>query len=165
VLAAMAAPELAATRLVLVGEGPAREELVRIAKSGGLGARLTFAGARAHHEIPALLPAFDVALVPSINPYASPLKLFEYMAAALAVIAPDQPNLREVLGHETEALLIEGGNLASLRVALGRLAGDASLRARLGAAARAKVIALDLTWQANARRVVAAVEALPSLPA
>ncbi len=162
VLAAMAAPELCATRLVLVGEGPARAELERVAAGGGLSARVHFAGPRPHGEIPALLPAFDVALVPAINPYASPLKLFEYMAAGLAVIAPDQPNLREVLAHESDALLVESGNLASLRAALVRLVGDARLRTRLGAAARAKVTALDLTWQGNARRVLAAVEALPA---
>jgi glycosyltransferase involved in cell wall biosynthesis len=164
VLAAMAATELAATRLVLVGEGPARAELERVAAGGGLAARVHFAGPRPHAEIPALLPAFDVALVPAINPYASPLKLFEYMAAGLAVIAPNQPNLRETLVHETDALLVRSGDLASMRAALVRLAGDAPLRARLGAAARAKVAALDLTWQGNARRVLAAVEALPRYP-
>jgi glycosyltransferase involved in cell wall biosynthesis len=122
VLAAMAAPELQGARLVLVGEGPARAELERVAAGGGLSGRLSFAGARPHHEIPALLPAFDVALVPAINPYASPLKLFEYMAASLAVIAPDQPNLREVLTHEREALLVPSGEPAPLRTALVQLA-------------------------------------------
>ena len=161
VLASMAMPELAGTRLVLIGEGPARAELERVAAGGGLTARLHFAGTRPHQEIPALLPAFDVALVPAINPYASPLKLFEYMAASLPVIAPDQPNLREVLVHGTDALLVKSGDLASLRAALVRLAGDPGLRARLGAAARAKVTAFDLTWKGNAQRVIAAVEALP----
>jgi glycosyltransferase involved in cell wall biosynthesis len=160
VLAAMTAPELARARLVLVGEGPAHAELERVAASGGLAGRLHFAGPRPHADIPALLPAFDVALVPAINPYASPLKLFEYMAAGLAVIAPDQPNLREVLKDGTDALLVRSGDLASLRTALVRLASDASLRARLGTAAHAKVVAYDLTWQANARRVIAAVEGL-----
>jgi len=161
VLAAMAEAELASARLVLVGEGPVRAELERIAAGGGLTGRVHFAGPRPHEEIPGLLPAFDVALVPAINPYASPLKLFEYMAAGLAVVAPDQPNLREVLKHDTDSLLVESGNLADLRSALRRLAGDARLRARLGAAARAKVVAYDLTWQGNAKRVIAAVEALP----
>jgi hypothetical protein len=43
--------------------------------------------------------------------------------------------------------------------ALHRLAGDAALRARLGAAARAEVIRRDLTWAGNARRAVALAEA------
>jgi glycosyltransferase involved in cell wall biosynthesis len=160
VLDAMRAPELGAARLVLVGEGPARAELEARATAHGLTARVHFAGPRPHGEIPALLPAFDVALVPAINPYASPLKLFEYMAAGLAVLAPDQPNLREVLADGADALLVPSGEPAPLAEALVRLAGDAELRVRLGAAARAKVAALDLTWTGNARRVVAAVEAL-----
>ena len=160
VLEAMRAPELAAAQLVLVGEGPVRGELERQARELGLEARVRFAGPRPHAEIPALLPAFDVALVPAINAYASPLKLFEYLAAGLAVIAPDQPNLREVLVHQQDALLVQSSALEPLRGALVRLAADPALRARLGAAARAKVAALDLTWQGNARRVLAAVELL-----
>jgi len=160
VLEALGAPELAAARLVLVGEGPARAGLERRAAELGVAARVHFAASRPHAEIPALLPAFDVALVPAINPYASPLKLFEYMAAARAVIAPDQPNLREVLEPERDALLVPPGEAAALRAALVRLAGDAALRARLGAAARTRLVALDLTWTGNARRVVAAVEGL-----
>ena len=159
VLEAMRASELSGTRLVLVGEGPAHAELQRRARELGLVAQVHFAGPRPHAEVPALLPAFDVALVPAINAYASPLKLFEYMAAGLAVIAPDQPTLREVLEHEKDALLVTSGELAPLRAALVRLARDAALRSRLGAAARAKVVALDLTWQGNARRVLATVEA------
>jgi glycosyltransferase involved in cell wall biosynthesis len=162
VLEALAAPELATARLVLVGEGPVRAELEQRARALGVDARVSFAGPRPHAEVPTLLPAFDVALVPAINPYASPLKLFEYMAAGLAVIAPDQPNLREVLTHEHDALLVPSGEGAPLRAALARLAGDAALRARLGTAARARVRALELTWQGNARRVLAAVQALPS---
>jgi glycosyltransferase involved in cell wall biosynthesis len=160
VLAAMARPALARTHLVLVGEGPARAELERKANDLVLGARVHFVGPRPHAAIPALLPAFDVALVPAINPYASPLKLFEYMAAGLAVLAPDQPNLREVLVDGADALLVPSGAEEPLANALVRLCADAALRARLGAAARAKVAAIDLTWQGNARRVLAAVAEL-----
>ncbi|MSR63261.1 MAG: glycosyltransferase family 1 protein [Planctomycetes bacterium] len=160
VLTALARPALARTHLVLVGEGPARAELERQARALQLGARVHFAGARPHAAIPALLPAFDVALVPAINPYASPLKLFEYLAAGLAVLAPDQPNLREVLADGVDALLVPSGVEEPLANALVRLCSDAALRARLGAAARAKVAALDLTWQGNARRVLAAVTEL-----
>lgn len=159
VLAAMAAPELAAARLVLVGEGPARAGLEARAAALGLAARVHFVGPRPHEAIPALLAAFDVALVPAINPYASPLKLFEYMAAGLPVIAPDQPNLREVLTHGQDALLVPSGDEDALRAALVRLA-DPLFAARIGTAARATIERGDYTWQGNARRVVAAVEAL-----
>jgi glycosyltransferase involved in cell wall biosynthesis len=119
-----------------------------------------FAGPRAHDAVPSVLPAFDVALVPAINPYASPLKLFEYMAAELCTIAPDQPNLREVLEHERNALLVAPGDGDALAHSLERLAGDAALRQRLGRAARATVLERDLTWRGNARRVVEAAREL-----
>ncbi|MEQ1895322.1 MAG: glycosyltransferase [Planctomycetota bacterium] len=100
-----------------------------------------------------------MALVPAINPYASPLKLFEYMAASLPTIAPDQPNLREVLTHGQDAWLVPSGDEGALRTALERLS-EPELAARLGAAARATIERGDYTWRGNARRVVAAVEAL-----
>lgn len=158
VIRALSRPELATARLVLVGDGPAGPDLERSAREAGVAERVVLAGRRPHAAIPALLAAFDVALVPAINPYASPLKLHEYMAASLPVVAVDQPNLREVLVDGENALLVPGGDAAALGVALGRLAGDAGLRGRLGAAARRTVVERDLTWRGNARRVVRAVE-------
>jgi glycosyltransferase involved in cell wall biosynthesis len=154
VLEALAGPALSHARLVLVGEGPAHEALASKARELGIDARVHFAGPRAHDTIPKLLPAFDVALVPAINPYASPLKLFEYMAAGLATVAPDQPNLREVLQQDRNALLVTPSDGASLRSALERLSSDEALRLRLGARARADVLERDLTWRGNAHAVV-----------
>jgi len=157
---ALTSPGLRTAQLVLVGEGPAHDALVSSAHARGVESRLLFAGPRAHDRIPALLPAFDVALVPAINPYASPLKLFEYMAAGLAVLAPDQPNLREVLVDGDNGLLFPAGDGAALTAALERLAADPKLRRRLGQRARATVVARDLTWRGNAERVLAAVQPL-----
>ncbi|MEC8512483.1 MAG: glycosyltransferase family 4 protein [Planctomycetota bacterium] len=144
--------------LVLVGTGPVEEELRDRAVRRGVGQRVHFAGTRPHHRIPAILPAFDVGLVPAINPYASPLKLHEYMAAGVVPVAPDQPNLREVLTHGEDSLLFPPGDGAALNESLGRVAADASLRETLGAAARSAVTERDLTWEGNARRVVSEVE-------
>jgi len=156
----LATRELADARLVLIGEGPAREELAELARELGVSGRVHFAGRRAHREIPGLLCALDVALIPAINPYASPLKLHEYMAAGLAVVAPDQENLRELLVDGENALLVPAGDADALSAAIVRLVGDGALRGRLGSAARATVEREDLTWEANARRVVAAVQEL-----
>jgi glycosyltransferase involved in cell wall biosynthesis len=160
VLEALASRELADAALVLVGEGPAHEGLMARAKELGVLERVHHAGRRSHEDIPRLLPAFDVALVPAINPYASPLKLFEYMAAGLACVAPDQPNLREVLRHDHDALLVPPGEGARLQSALARLVSDAGLRRRLGLAARRTILERDLTWDGNARRVLQALEDL-----
>lgn len=160
VLDALATPQLACARLAIVGEGPAHEGLVAQCERLGLGARVRFCGPRRHEQIPRLLPAFDVALVPAINPYASPLKLFEYMAASLPTVAPDQPNLREVLVDGENALLVPPGDGLQLQRALERLVTDDALRARLGACARATIVERDYTWIGNARRVVEAAREL-----
>ena len=159
-LEALARPDLRTARLVLIGEGPAEEELCRRAAELGVRERLHLAGPRPHTRIPALLAAFDVALLPAINAYASPLKLHEYMAARLAVVAPDQPNLREVVDSGENGVLVPPGDAQALGDALARLASDAALRERLGARARATIVERDLTWVGNARRVVDAVRAL-----
>jgi len=160
VLAAMAEPGLEHARLVLIGEGPAREALEAEAARLDLTSRVHFSGVRPHARIPSLLPAFDVALVPAINAYASPLKLHEYMAAALPVVAPDQPNLREVLTDGENGLLIPAGDADALASAVLGLAREPGRRAALGRAARRTIETEDLTWSGNARRVVAAVEPL-----
>ncbi len=156
----LAEPGLEDARLVLVGAGPADAGLRELAAARGVADRVHFAGRREHGAIPALLAAFDVALVPAINAYASPLKLHEYMAASLAVIAPDQPNLREVVQDGDNALLVPPGDREALLAALLLLVGDADLRARLGASARETIVERDLTWRGNARRVVEAVRDL-----
>lgn len=147
-------------RLDIVGEGPAREDLAALAMQLGIAERVRFAGLAARAEIPARIAAFDIALQPACVPYASPLKVFEYMAAGRAIVAPDQPNIREVLAHDHTALLFPPGDAAALCAAVSRLAGDPALRARLGAAARTEAIRRDFTWAGNARRVGAMAQAL-----
>ena len=83
--------------LLVVGDGPARAALEERARDLGVATRVRFTGVVRREEIPALVSAFDIALQPAANPYASPLKLFEYLALGRAIVAPDQPNIREVL--------------------------------------------------------------------
>jgi glycosyltransferase involved in cell wall biosynthesis len=135
---------------VIIGEGPAGEELMALSAKLGLERRVHFPGPRRHQHIPELLTSFDIALMPAINAYASALKLHEYMAAGLPVIAPDQPNLYEVVAHNQSALLIPPGDSAALEQAVRRLATDPDLRGKLGANAQAQITKLGLTWSANA---------------
>jgi len=139
--------------LLIVGEGPASEGLRRMAAELGLSDRLTFTGTKPHSEIPRLLQAVDVALQPDATAYASPLKLFEYMAAGCAVIAPDQPNIREILQDGETAMLFDSGAENALETVIARLADDDGLRAHLGGAARREIVEKDYSWSGNARRV------------
>jgi len=150
--------------LTVVGEGPARPGLEALAASLGVAERVRFTGLVAHEQVPLAVAGFDIALQPRVVEYASPLKIFDYMAAGRAIVAPDQPNIREVLEHERTALLFDPGRAGAMGEAIARLLGDAPLRRRLGAAARAELERRDFTWSGNAARIVAWAEAIQARP-
>ncbi len=153
VIRAMAAQPRPPVLLRVIGDGPAVPALAGLAASLGIADRVRFAGLLAHAAVPAAVEDFDIALQPRVVAYASPLKLFDYMAAGRAIVAPDQPNIREILRHEQTALLFDPDREGALWQAVARLLADPALRARLGAAARAELIARDYTWRGNAARI------------
>jgi glycosyltransferase involved in cell wall biosynthesis len=154
VISAMAADEASATlRLVVVGDGPARPELESLTATLGIGDRVSFTGLAARDAVPELVAGFDIALQPKVVAYASPLKVFEYMAAGRAIVAPDQPNIREILTDGETALLFDPAETGSVWRAIQRLVADPDLRRRLGEAARAEIARRDYTWERNAERI------------
>lgn len=155
VISGLATPAGATLRFEVIGEGPARPGLEALAASLGLAERVRFAGVVAHEQVPEAVGGFDIALQPRVVDYASPLKLFDYMAAGRAIVAPDQPNIREILAHERTALLFDPARPDAMWQAIARLAEDAALRHRLGTAARAELLRRDYTWHGNAARVAA----------
>jgi len=141
--------------LVVVGDGPARPALERQAAALGIADRVRFTGLSPHADVPGMVAGFDIALQPRAVAYASPLKLFDYMAAGRAIVAPDQPNIREILTDGETALLFDPARADGVWTAVLRLAGDAGLRGRLGGAARAEIERRRYTWAGNAARLVA----------
>ena len=145
---------------LIVGDGPARPELEAQARALGVAEQVTFAGVVAREEMPAMIAAFDIALQPASVSYASPLKLFEYMAQAKAVIAPDQPNIREILADNDTAILFAPESNEAFDNALTALLNDQALQSRLGVAAREELIKRDLTWSGAAAQVKSIAEEL-----
>ena len=143
------------TRLVVVGDGPAVPDLAALAARLGITPRIRFTGLVQPADVPAVVTGFDIALQPSATPYASPLKIFDYMAAGCAIAAPDQPNIAEILTNERTALLFDPALPGAMWQAVERLIAEPALRERLGAASRAELEARDYTWAGNARRVAA----------
>jgi glycosyltransferase involved in cell wall biosynthesis len=147
-------------RLLVIGDGPARAELEDRANALEVGGHLHITGALSHAETAPHLDAVDVAVQPDVTPYASPLKLFEYMAARRAIAAPRRSNVTDILSDGETALLFDPDDDRSFTETLLRLVADSELRARLGANAEAEVRRQGYTWDANARRVAAVVDAL-----
>jgi glycosyltransferase involved in cell wall biosynthesis len=137
-----------APALLVVGDGPGRGELEAV------GAEVV--GAVPHQEVPALLSSASIGLAPyaaDAPGYFSPLKLFEYLAAGLAVVAGSIAGVREVVGPD-HAVLVPPGDPAALAAAVRDLAGNESKRARLGVAGR-ELVAAQHTWDRRARRILA----------
>ena len=154
VVEALAQPDLPSSlHFLLLGDGPARAAMEQRASELGIANRLTFAGIVPREELGRHVAAFDIALQPKAVAYASPLKLFDYMAAGKAIVAPDQANIRELLGHEKSALLFDPQQKNAMLEAILRLVQDAGLRRRLGAGARRQIDERGFTWRDNARRV------------
>ena len=154
VLEVMQRPELAQLVLVLMGEGPALEPLLAAARERGLGERVRAVGVVPPSLLPAHVMACDGALIPAINEYASPLKLFDSLAAGVPTLAPDQPNLRENVRDGENGLLFAPGDVDDLFAKLCRLVGDRAFSRRLGEAGRESLAANRWTWAGNAERVV-----------
>jgi glycosyltransferase involved in cell wall biosynthesis len=151
--------DLADLSLTVIGTGPVLPHLRHLAQELGIAARVHFSGLIDHEAVPKHVAQFDIALQPKVTPYASPLKIFDYMAAGCAIVAPDQPNIREILLDGETAVLFDPAKPESLRDAIRRLTGDPLLRARLGAAARGELERREYTWLGNASRIAAWADA------
>jgi glycosyltransferase involved in cell wall biosynthesis len=161
VLEAMALlPEQPSLHLLVVGDGPGRSALEERARQLGMTDRLTITGVVPRDSVWSHVAAFDIALQPHAVEYASPLKLFDYMALGRAIIAPDQANIREVLTDGQDALLFDPADPANLGRAIQRLAQDPGLRHRLGSQAVRTIARGGYNWDANAAKVEAIALAL-----
>src|SRR5262249_27398765 len=123
------------TRLLIVGDGPERENLAAEALSQGLSAAVHFTGAVSPDAVPGLLNSMDVAVAPYPtlrNFYFSPMKVYEYMAAGLPVVASRVGQLQQLIQTEVNGLLVPPGDATALVGALERLRSQPELRLRLG---------------------------------
>ena len=154
VLELVARPNMnAACHLLIVGDGPARASLERRAAELNVSDRVTITGVIERERVPAHVAAFDIALQPAVVPYASPLKLFEYMAMGRAIVAPAERNIAEILNDVDNAVLFEPRAPQAFAMAIDRVLQDGELRSRIAAGARRTIEEHNLTWDGNAHRV------------
>jgi glycosyltransferase involved in cell wall biosynthesis len=121
--------------LVMVGDGPMRERLEAEIDRLGLRPRTVLAGNRA--DVVPWLQAFDVFALPSYANEGVPQALVQAMLTGLPCVTTGVGSIAEVARDGETALVVPPKDAAALRAALERLLGDASLRQRLGEAARA----------------------------
>jgi colanic acid biosynthesis glycosyl transferase WcaI len=139
---------------LFVGDGPVKEELVRLAKQAGL-ANLTFLPAQAREEIPAYLSAGDAALIPLVRNHPVgqlPVKLFDAMACERPVLLSAGGEALLVLEQAQAGVSVEPESPQALVEALLGLMGD-SARARLVGLRGREFVVRHFSREAQARQL------------
>jgi glycosyltransferase involved in cell wall biosynthesis len=138
--------------LVIGGDGPALPALKKKAAQLGLTQNIRFTSWIEHRLIPDYLNAFDVAIHHYSSDYMSPLKIFEYLASGLPVIAPDVSSVREILSDHEQVLLTSGTG-DDLAVKMKMLFEDQSLRNSIAEKGRDHILK-RFSWTANADFII-----------
>lgn len=122
-------------KLLIVGDGPFRQELHELASNLGIGDKVIFAGFR--DDIKEVLSSIDLLVVPSLSE-GFPMVTLEAMAMAKPIVATNIHGIIEQVSDGEEGLLVPPGNSGSLAAAVVRLIRDKNFAARIGMAARKK---------------------------
>jgi len=135
-------------RILMIGDGLEYQQCRRLAERLGLldSASLMIRPRVAPHEVPGILSALDIAVLPGSTDIICPIKVQEYMAAELPTVLPDYPANREVITHGETGWLFAPKDEVSLAAALESLAGDPSRCRQMGVNAR-RVVLQRFTWE------------------
>jgi glycosyltransferase involved in cell wall biosynthesis len=134
-VAAQLAPSFPQLQFVLAGDGPLRPGLEELAKQMNVRDRVTFLGDR--RDIPAVLAALDVSVMPSSSESLSNV-ILESMAAGTPVVAANVGGNSELLQDRTTGLLFAAGDESQFAAALETLITRPELRTQLATRARAQ---------------------------
>ncbi len=126
--------------LWLAGSGPEEGRLRRQAAGLGLGERVAFLGDVPDADLPALYRAADIFALPSqLRSEAFGIALLEALASGLPCVSTELGSGTSYINrHGETGLVVAPGDVGALADALRALAGDAAMRARMGAAARSR---------------------------
>lgn len=119
--------------------------------------RVQFVDRVPNREVPFWIRACDVVTIPwpwtEFSAYfTSPLKLFEYMAAGVPIVATDLPSICEVLHHGENAWLVEPGNPKALAEGIAQVVSDGDLGNSIVSCARQGIG--EYTWEHRAREIL-----------
>lgn len=147
-------------KLVLVGDGSERAACETIVAQAGLSARVWFAGDRS--EVPALLRAFDIFVLPSLGEGISNT-ILEAMASGLPIVATHVGGNPELVHHDN-GILVPAADHAALADAIARYAANAELRSVHGRRGRA-IVETRFSIQAMVQGYLGVYDDLVGMPA
>lgn len=146
-------------RVLMVGDGKEYPETRRLAEHSGLlsSGALLMNPRVPQPEVPGLLAALDVAVLPGSTDIICPIKVQEYMAVGLPTILPGYAANREVISEGETGLFFTPKDERSLADAIGRLAANRDLCQHMGMRARLAVrerFTWEKTWGAALEEVL-----------
>ena len=144
-------------RLLLVGDGPLADDLEDRLAAAGVSDRAELTGAVAPADVTHHLHRMDLACAPypaGGTDYFSPLKVYEYLAAGLPVVASAVGQIPSALADGRLGSLVRPGDPAALATALAALRADHARRVTLRSAGRVAVLSRH-TWAAVVQRMLA----------
>lgn len=140
-------------KLLLVGDGATFDAVASFVKARGLEDRIVLTGRVKHAEVPGLLAAMDLAVLPSAGDYTSPVKLFEFMACGVPPVAPDFGPIREVVADGETGWLFSAEDLEKAVDTIIARSQDEAALTRVGRAAR-EYIRRERQWSNNAAQLI-----------
>jgi glycosyltransferase involved in cell wall biosynthesis len=157
---AMTEPGKLNLRLCLIGDGLLRPACERKVRKLGIGEQVEFTGWLPREAMVRRFENSDLAVAPFLNIepfYFDPVKVLDYMAAGLPVIASDIGRVSELLGFGRAGVVVPPGAAARLAEKIVELATDAPKRLQLGDAAR-DIIERNYSRKSTANDVLALCE-------
>jgi glycosyltransferase involved in cell wall biosynthesis len=153
---AMAYEHVKGLRLSLIGDGLTRHACEARVRNLGIAGAVEFTGWISREKVLEHLADAHIGVAPYLKLktfYFDPVKVIEYMAAGLAVIASRQGSIGRTVDHGKDGLLVPPNDVKALAKAITTLTSDAVLRGHFGEAARQK-IARNQSWDVVAGRIV-----------
>ncbi len=134
-------------KILMVGAGKEYAHTLQLAEERNLsGSMIIMKPWVAKEDVPKVLSALDIAVLPGCTDIICPIKVQEYMALELATVVPDYSCNREVITEGQTGMLFGPKDEESLAEKLSILAGDSGLRAAMGKQARQEVLQ-RFTWE------------------
>lgn len=132
-------------RIILGGDGPLLDRLVKQSRTLNLSEKVIFPGRIPWDEVPEILATADIFVLPSIhdehgNVDGLPTVLLEAMSSGVAVIASDVGGVELVINQNETGIMIPPGNSTALSDAIQNLSSHPDIRTSLATQARASVI-------------------------
>ncbi len=139
------------SKLLIVGDGESLEELKKLAEKQGITDKVIFTGNLSHEEVFPLIKKFNVAVMAKSNWFGSPVKIFEYGAMGIPVIAPNVGPVRDVMVHKIDGFLIDQ-TVEDLIKALFEMKKNPEFAKRIGENFQKKILK-EHTWIDNIKKI------------